>query len=151
MTTEAAAPLTLETINLGDELLFEQGRSHEAFKILRRENPISWNLASEQVKGWWNIVRYADVLQVSRNPQIFSSERGIVSFEPVNEEDADRGGDWQRQDADHDGPAAAREDAPPREQGVHPSRGRSLGAEDPRDDQHPPGQHRQEGRERLRH
>jgi len=88
MTTDASAPLSLETINLGDELLFESGRSHEAFKILRRENPISWNSGNEIAKGWWNIVRYADVLQVSRNPQIFSSERGIVAFEAVNEEDA---------------------------------------------------------------
>ena len=88
MTTETAAPLTLETINLGDEFLFEQGRSHEAFKILRREAPISWSPGNEQVKGWWNLVRYADVLHVSRNPLMFSSEKGIVSFEPVNEEDA---------------------------------------------------------------
>jgi cytochrome P450 len=88
VTTEAQAPLTLETINLGDELLFEAGRSHEAFKVLRRENPISWQHGNEQVKGWWNLVRYADVLHVSRNPLMFSSEKGIVSFEPVNEEDA---------------------------------------------------------------
>jgi len=87
MTTETAAPLTLETINLGDDTLFEQGRAHEAFKLLRRENPISWNGETEYSKGWWNLVRYADVLQVSRNPQIFSSERGIVSFEPLSDED----------------------------------------------------------------
>ncbi len=88
MTTDASAPLTRETINLADELLFESGRSHEAFKLLRREDPISWTPATEYTKGWWNMVRYADVLQVSRNPQIFSSERGIVAFEALNEEDA---------------------------------------------------------------
>ena len=88
MTTDTIGPLTLETINLGNELLFEEGRSHEAFTILRRENPISWQEGDEQMKGWWNLVRYADVLHVSRNPLMFSSEKGIVSFEPVNEEDA---------------------------------------------------------------
>ncbi len=87
MTTEAAAPLTLETINLGDETLFEQGRSHEAFKLLRKHDPISWTPENEHTRGWWNLVKYADVLQVSRNPQIFSSEKGIVSFFPVNEEE----------------------------------------------------------------
>jgi len=86
MTTEIA-PLTLADIDLGDEQLFESGRAHEAFKVLRRENPISWRPEDEYSRGWWNMVRYADVLQVSRNPQIFSSEKGIVSFFPVNEDE----------------------------------------------------------------
>lgn len=80
--------MTLAEINMGDEIMFEQGRSHEAFTILRREAPISWTEGNEFVKGWWNLVKYADVLHVSRNPQLFSSERGIVAFEPMNEEDA---------------------------------------------------------------
>jgi cytochrome P450 len=80
--------MTLAEINMGDEIMFEQGRSHEAFKVLRREAPISWTEGNEFVKGWWNLVKYADVLHVSRNPQLFSSERGIVAFEPMNEEDA---------------------------------------------------------------
>lgn len=87
MTTETQ-PMTLETINMGDDIMFEEGRAHEAFKLLRREAPISWTPGNEHVKGWWNIVKYRDVLQVSRNPQVFSSERGIVSFEPMNEEEA---------------------------------------------------------------
>ena len=87
MTTDTP-PMTLAEINMGDEIMFEQGRSHEAFKVLRREAPISWTEGNEFVKGWWNLVKYADVLHVSRNPQLFSSERGIVAFEPMNEEDA---------------------------------------------------------------
>lgn len=87
MTTEIE-PMTLDTINMGNEIMFEEGRAHEAFKLLRREAPISWTPGNEQIKGWWNLVKYRDVLHVSRNPQLFSSERGIVSFEPVNEEDA---------------------------------------------------------------
>jgi len=86
--TTDTPPMTLAEINMGDEIMFEQGRSHEAFKVLRREAPISWTEGNEFVKGWWNLVKYADVLHVSRNPQLFSSERGIVAFEPMNEEDA---------------------------------------------------------------
>ena len=85
MTTEIA-PLTLADIDLGDDALFESGRAHEAFKLLRREAPISWRPENEYTRGWWNLTKYADVLQVSRNPQIFSSEKGIVSFFPVNED-----------------------------------------------------------------
>ncbi len=86
MTAETA--LTLADINLNDETLFESGLSHEAFRILRRENPISWTPAEERIKGHWNLVKYEDVLQVSRHPEIFSSERGIVQYEPINPEDA---------------------------------------------------------------
>ncbi|HXH20606.1 MAG TPA: cytochrome P450 [Dehalococcoidia bacterium] len=85
---EATAPLTLDTIHLSDEGLFESGRAHEAFKILRRENPISWQEGNEYAKGRWHLVKYEDVLHVSRHPEIFSSERGITQFEAVNPEDA---------------------------------------------------------------
>ncbi|MEX0783704.1 MAG: cytochrome P450 [Dehalococcoidia bacterium] len=76
-----------EQINLSDESIFERGESHEAFKWLRKNDPISWNPGNEQIKGYWSLVRYADVLHVSRHPEIFSSERGIVMFEPRNEDE----------------------------------------------------------------
>ena len=85
MTTETA--LSLVDINLNDDELFARGLSHQAFKILRRENPISWTPATEKVKGHWNLVKYEDVLHVSRHPELFSSERGIVQYEPVNADD----------------------------------------------------------------
>src|SRR3974377_1625817 len=80
--------LTLADINLNDETIFERGLSHEAFRILRREAPISWTPAEERVKGHWNLVKYEDVPGVSGPREIFSSEGGIVEYEPVNEEDA---------------------------------------------------------------
>jgi cytochrome P450 len=86
VTTETT--LSLADIDLNDEELFERGLAHQAFKILRRENPISWTPATDEVKGHWNLVKYEDVLHVSRHPEIFSSERGIVQYEPVNADDA---------------------------------------------------------------
>ena len=68
--------LAPELVNLGDELMFERGESHAAFKLLRKHDPIHWNPGNEQVKGWWDITRYEDVLHVSRNHNIFSSEGG---------------------------------------------------------------------------
>ncbi|HEX6030739.1 MAG TPA: cytochrome P450, partial [Tepidiformaceae bacterium] len=76
-----------EQINLSDDTLFERGVHHEAFRWLRKHDPISWNPGNENVKGYWSLVRYEDVLHVSRHPEIFSSERGIVMFEPVRDED----------------------------------------------------------------
>jgi cytochrome P450 len=87
VTTETQT-LTLADIDLNDGLLFEQGLSHQAFKLLRREDPISWTPPTEDVKGHWNLVKYEDVLFVSRHPEIFSSEKGITEYEPIDESEA---------------------------------------------------------------
>jgi cytochrome P450 len=84
MTTEST--LSPDEINLGDDELFERYEQHEAFRALRRLPGLHWNPGNEQVKGWWNVTRYNDVLAVSRHPELFSSERGIVQFEPLDEE-----------------------------------------------------------------
>ena len=84
----APTPLTLADISLSDEGLFEAGRAHEAFKVLRRESPLTWYPPTEYMKGRWHLVKYEDVLHVSRHPEIFSSERGIVQFEPINPDPA---------------------------------------------------------------
>lgn len=83
--TAAPQSLSLDEINLNDEMLFENGLSHEAFRILRREDPISWTPPTEELVGHWNFVRYEDVLTVSRHPEVFSSEKGIVEFYPIDE------------------------------------------------------------------
>jgi cytochrome P450 len=79
--------LNPEQINLSDDTLFERGEQHDAFRWLRKHDPISWHPANENVKGYWSLVRYEDVLHVSRHPEIFSSEGGIVMFEPIRDED----------------------------------------------------------------
>ncbi len=78
--------LTPETINLFDDGLFEQGLAHEAFRILRHEDPIHWTPPTEEVVGVWNFTKYKDVLQVSRHPEIFGSEEGIIQFRPISDE-----------------------------------------------------------------
>jgi cytochrome P450 len=79
-------PLTVDNIDLNDDELFELGYSTEAFEILRRERPISWSPETEQLKGHWNLVKLEDVMYISRHPEIYSSERGIVQFEPKSME-----------------------------------------------------------------
>jgi cytochrome P450 len=77
-------PLTVENINLMHEELFEGGYSSEAFRILRNEKPVSWTEGNEHVRGVWNLVKFEDVMFVSRHPEIFSSERGIVQYEALD-------------------------------------------------------------------
>ena len=42
----------------------------EALAALRRDDPIQW----DEEHQWWLITRHADVREVSRNPEVFSSE-----------------------------------------------------------------------------
>jgi cholest-4-en-3-one 26-monooxygenase len=44
---------------------------------LRREAPVAWNAA----RGYWAVSRHADVVTVSRDPDTFCSERGILTME----------------------------------------------------------------------
>lgn len=66
---------------------------HAAFAELRRDRPVSWQLAPEPVLieaedstgGYWALTRYEDVRTVSRNPKLFCSGRGVM-FEDAPEE-----------------------------------------------------------------
>jgi cytochrome P450 len=61
---------------------------HEAFRTLRKLPGLHWTPENEFSKGYWNLTRYADVLYCSRHPELFSSERGIVTFEPKDPAEA---------------------------------------------------------------
>lgn len=70
-----------ESIDLSDADLFAQGAPHALFARLRRERPVHWN-AEADGDGFWAILRYADVLAVSRDAETFSSgRRGIMIFD----------------------------------------------------------------------
>ena len=52
-----------------------------AFATLRRERPISWHEEPEIVilpkgPGFWSVTKHADILEVSRRPEIFCSGQG---------------------------------------------------------------------------
>jgi len=65
-------------INLQDPHLFMNDQAHDAFRVLRREAPVHWNPGSEQFNGFWSVTKYADILHVSRHPELFISSQGIA-------------------------------------------------------------------------
>ncbi len=68
-------------VDLSDPDLFQSGDPLGAFKLLQREAPVYWN---EGVRDrFWALTKYADVVAVSKNPDIFSSAQGtIIGLEP---------------------------------------------------------------------
>jgi cytochrome P450 len=67
----------VDQIDFLDLGIFERGEAHEAFRVLRNEAPVRWNEGNHELKGFWSLVKYSDILFVSSHPMQFSSASGI--------------------------------------------------------------------------
>jgi len=83
-------------IDLGDDHAditshdtFVRGVPHATFQRLRREDPISW-FPEADGSGFWAVTKYRDIIDVSRDPDTFTSTRGIRLEEMDDEETAAR-------------------------------------------------------------
>ena len=61
---------------LGDDV-------HATFARLRREDPVHWQEIEGQA-GYWAVLRHADLVHVSRHPELFSSWQGSVVLEDLD-------------------------------------------------------------------
>jgi cytochrome P450 len=77
----------LAEINLADPDRFTEGVPHHWFRALRERAPVYWHPGNATVgNGFWCVTRYEDVKEVSRNPQVYSSERGGTNIPDMPEE-----------------------------------------------------------------
>ncbi|MFK7802053.1 MAG: cytochrome P450 [Anaerolineae bacterium] len=67
-----------------DPDVYTSGVPHDVFKDLRDNDPVSWTReqpheddGGQEGAGFWSITRYADIIEASRQPKIFSSAKGI--------------------------------------------------------------------------
>ncbi len=58
--------------DLKDPDLYRDRAPHDVFARLRREEPVYWNPETDG-PGFWALTRYADIVEVSRQPELFSS------------------------------------------------------------------------------
>jgi len=65
----------LQTDDILSADTFTQGVPHSAFQYLRQHDPVHWH--EDEDGGLWSITRYADVLEMNSNPEVFSSAKGI--------------------------------------------------------------------------
>jgi len=78
---------TCPHIDLNNPDTFRGGLPREAFRHLRREEPVYWHEADAQTPGYWAVTRQAELDYVSKNPQLFSSaERTCMLQNPTAEE-----------------------------------------------------------------
>jgi methyl-branched lipid omega-hydroxylase len=77
-------PLTVDEINLSDVNFWTRPDRDACFAKLRRERPVAWfeefdvpGFEAMKGPGYWAFTRYADVMQVSRHPDVFISGKGV--------------------------------------------------------------------------
>ncbi len=69
----APSPEALQA-RLADPDLHERGEARELLSRLRQERPIWWSPGPDG-RGFWSVLRYRDIVTVSKNPRLFSSAR----------------------------------------------------------------------------
>jgi cytochrome P450 len=73
---------TLESIDLYDPDGYVDGPPHAEFALLRREHPVYWQDMPDGT-GYWALLRHADVVDVAREPTLFSAQVGGVVLEDM--------------------------------------------------------------------
>ncbi|MDQ1704476.1 MAG: hypothetical protein QOF18_842 [Frankiaceae bacterium] len=68
-------------LDLADPDTYVDGPPHDAFAGLRRTSPVHWQ---DGLGGFWAVLTHADVEQVSRQPELFSSAAGGVVLEDLD-------------------------------------------------------------------
>jgi len=75
----------LEDVDIADPLWWETDTNRVYFKRLRDEAPVFFtSVNSNRHRGFWNVTRWADVMAVDTNHQVFSSDAhlgGITLFD----------------------------------------------------------------------
>jgi cholest-4-en-3-one 26-monooxygenase len=77
----------LSDVNLLDPDVFREGRHHEMFQVLRREDPVYFHDEPDD-QGFWCITRHADLITVNRDYEVFSSAEQGISIPDISPEGA---------------------------------------------------------------
>ena len=79
--------MTLEDVNLADPGNFVPAVPHEMFEVLRRDAPVWFHPGTDEVEGFWCIVKHADLVELSRDYGHASSALGGITLHDASTED----------------------------------------------------------------
>src|SRR5258705_1208866 len=86
-TNDVAATRAYDELNVSSDAFWEQGTEERdlIFRELRQERPVSWQRPIETTlhpqqddPGFWAVVRHADIVEVSKNSDVFVSGYGVM-------------------------------------------------------------------------
>ncbi len=78
-------PVPLDEVDLADIDGFADLRGFAQLDTLRREDPVHWNPEPAPNHGFWAVTRYADIWEVDKDPDTFTSEQ-FVNLEEVDDD-----------------------------------------------------------------
>jgi cytochrome P450 len=78
-------PVPLDEVDLADIDGFADLRGFAMLDTLRREDPVHWNPEQAPNHGFWAVTRYADIWEVDKDAETFTSEQ-FVNIEEVDDE-----------------------------------------------------------------
>ena len=76
----------MKNVTLADLDLFEHEQPWTVFDELRQSAPVHWDEEDSPNHGFWSLTRYHDIVGVLRDTETFSSERGGVSTEELDDD-----------------------------------------------------------------
>jgi len=75
----------LAPIDLHDSSIFDDGIPHDAFADMRAADGLTWTPDSDKHGlGFWSVTRHAEVVEVSRNTETFSSAVGHIQIYDID-------------------------------------------------------------------
>ncbi|MBV9793691.1 MAG: cytochrome P450/oxidoreductase [Actinobacteria bacterium] len=75
-------PVPLEDVDLSNLDVFVRNEAWGMFDTLRREAPVFWNPEAGGNQGFWSVTRFADIEQIDKDHETFTSERFVNLEEP---------------------------------------------------------------------
>jgi cytochrome P450 len=73
--------IPLDAVDVSDAELFETDTHWGYFERLRKEDPVHY-CARSDFGPYWSVTKYADIVTVEKNPEIYSSLRSIAVGDP---------------------------------------------------------------------
>lgn len=74
----------MPTVDITDPAIYANGIPHEVFAEMRRTEPIAQ--CFYEGRPFWAVTRYRDLVTVTRDPQTYSSARGMTNLPDLTEE-----------------------------------------------------------------
>lgn len=75
----------MEDFNFFDLDMFSRGSPHDAFRRLRRDQPVSWQVMAHphSDQGFWLVTKHKDICEIAKHSRIFFSHAGSVLTDSV--------------------------------------------------------------------
>ena len=69
-------------INLIDPALYQRGRPHHLWRVLRDQAPVYWHAPWREYPGFWALTRHQEVSRVFNDPRSFTVTSHLLVLNP---------------------------------------------------------------------